>query len=176
MKTALYPGTFDPITNGHIDLIERGLKIADQVVVAVAEYSGKSTVLSMEERVAIIEEVFRDNDRVEVGSISGLLVDYARETGATMVLRGLRAVSDFEHEFQMALINRKLYPPMETIFMMPRLRYTFLSSSAVKELAALGGSVTDLVPATVEKELKKRIPELKLLLKAAPRDAETNKP
>ena len=157
MKTALYPGTFDPITNGHIDLIERGLKIADQVVVAVAEYSGKSTVFSMKERVAMIDEVFRDNDRVEVGSISGLLVDYARETGATMVLRGLRAISDFEHEFQMALINRKLYPPMETIFMMPSEPYFYLSSRLIKEAASHDGDISAFVPDFVARELVARL-------------------
>jgi len=160
MKIAIYPGTFDPITNGHIDLVERGLKIVDKVVIAVAEYSGKTTLFTMEERLEMIGQIFRDNPRVDVGSFSGLLVDYARELGATLVLRGLRAVSDFEHEFQMALMNRNLYPSIETIFMMPRLRYTFTSSSSVKEVAALGGSVSDLVPPIVERRLNENISRL----------------
>ena len=148
-KIAIYPGSFDPITNGHIDIIQRGAKIFPRILIAVLESPKKQTLFSAAERVEMIREIFRDRPQIEVRSFSGLLVDFARENGADVVIRGLRAVSDFEYELQMALMNKKISPALETLFMMPSLRYIFLSSSIIKEAFSLGGNVADLVPPIV---------------------------
>lgn len=156
-RKAVYPGSFDPITNGHVDIIERGLKIFDRIIVAVLENPKKQPLFSTKERVRMIHDIFSDQKRIEVQSFDGLLVDFVRENNATIVIRGLRAISDFEYEFQMTLMNRKLNPDIETLFMMPNISYSFLSSNLVKEVSMLGGNLTDLVPADVEKKLKKSI-------------------
>ena len=154
----IYPGSFDPLTLGHDDIIRRTLRLADRVVVAVAETAtqAKRAAFTVEERVALIEEVYRDEPRVEVVSFSGLLVDFARERDAMVIIRGLRAMSDFEYEFQMALMNRSLSPEIEVIFMAPASSYTFLSSSLVREVAALGGDVSPYVPEPVLRRLTER--------------------
>lgn len=146
MKLAIYPGTFDPITNGHLYIIERSLAIFDNVTVAVAKSPKKQPLFSVERRVEFIRQAFADDPRVQVESFDSLLVEYARARGASVVLRGLRAVSDFEYELQMALMNKKLENSIETVFMMPSLRYIFLSSTIVKEAATFGGDVSGLVP------------------------------
>jgi len=158
-NTAIYPGSFDPITNGHVDIIERGLKIFDGILVAVLENPSKDRLFTAEERMAMIRDIFSSQPQVEVQSFRGLLVDFAKKSKARIVIRGLRAVSDFESEFQMALMNHKLNPDLETFFMMPSIHYTFLSSSLVKEVHRLGGCVRDFVPAVVERRLdeKKRL-------------------
>lgn len=160
-KRAIYPGSFDPITNGHIDIIERGLKIFNEIIVAVLENPKKEALFSTEERVAMIKEIFASNPQVKVKSFDGLLVDFARKNKARIVIRGLRAVSDFEYEFQMALMNRKLYPELETLFMMPSLNYTFLSSRLVKEIYMLGGCIKGLVPEAVEHRLRLKFSKLR---------------
>jgi pantetheine-phosphate adenylyltransferase len=153
-KRAVYPGSFDPLTNGHVDIIQRGLKIFDTIIVAVLENPKKRTLFSSRDRVRMIRDVFDAKDRVEVRAFRGLLADFLRRNRATTVIRGLRAVSDFEYELQMALMNRALDPTIETLFMMPSLHYTFLSSSLVKEVVTLGGRVEGLVPPAVERRLK----------------------
>ncbi len=158
---AIYPGSFDPITNGHVDIIERGLKIFDHILVAVLENPKKQALFTTEERVAMISQLFASEPRVEVKSFDGLLVDFARQNKANIVIRGLRAVSDFEFEFQMALMNRKLNPELETLFMMPSINYTFLSSRLVKEIYMLGGCIKGLVPEEVERRLRKKISNLR---------------
>ena len=154
----IYPGSFDPLTLGHDDIIRRALRLAGEVVVAVAETAtqSKRTAFTIEERVDLIEEVYRDEPRVRVVSFSGLLVDFARACDARVIIRGLRAVSDFEYEFQMALMNRSLSPEIEVIFMAPASSYTFLSSSLVREVAALGGDVAPYVPEPVLHRLADR--------------------
>jgi pantetheine-phosphate adenylyltransferase len=154
--TAVYPGTFDPITNGHSDLVERASCLFSKVVVAVAAGSSKQTTFSFEERVALAGEVLAGLPGVEVCGFRGLLVDYTRTCGAQIILRGLRAVSDFEYEFQLAGMNRRLYPGVETMFMMPAERYTYLSASMVREIAALGGDVSEFVHAKVLAALRER--------------------
>ncbi len=156
MKKALYPGSFDPITNGHVDILERASRIFDIVEVAVLENPSKSPLFTVEERVDMIREIFRGKSNIRVGSFRGLLVEYARRTRADVIIRGLRAISDFEYEFQMALMNFKLNPSIEIIFMMPRVEYSFLSSKLVKEIYSLGGSLPELVPEVVDRELKKK--------------------
>ncbi len=156
-NTAVYPGFFDPITNGHVDIIRRGLKIFDKIIVAVLKNPKKNALFSTKERVAMIKETFADDPRIEVKAFDGLLVDFAKKNRAKTVMRGLRAVSDFEYEFQMALMNRKLNPEIETLFMMPSVDYSFLSSRLVKEVFALGGCVRDLVPKAVEKRLREKL-------------------
>ncbi len=164
---AVYPGSFDPITNGHVDIIQRGLKIFDSILIAVLENPKKKTLFTTKQRVSMIQEVFADHDNVEVKSFDGLLVEFAKKNKAKIVIRGLRAVSDFENEFQMALMNRKLNPEIETFFLMPNVDYSFLSSKLVKEVFLLGGCVKDLVPTTVEKRLitkfRKRHPDSHLI-------------
>jgi len=152
-KIAIYPGSFDPITNGHVDIIERALKIFNGILVAVLENPSKDRLFTVEERMGMIRDIFSSKPEVKVQSFQGLLVDFAQKNKARVVIRGLRAVSDFEYEFQMALMNRKLNPDLETFFMMPSIGYTFLSSSLVKEVHRLGGCVRDLVPAIVERQL-----------------------
>lgn len=156
MRCAIYPGSFDPITKGHIDVIQRAAKLFDEVVVAVAFNDQKKTLFTPDERVAMIAEVVNGGSNVRVTRFTGLLVDFAREQQAVAVVRGLRAVSDFEFEFQMALMNRKLEPTIETIFLTPREEYTYLSSRIVKEIARLGGNVDAFVPPSVAKALAER--------------------
>ncbi len=156
MTTVVYPGTFDPITNGHRDLIERAALRFDCVIVAVAGSTSKSTTFPMDERVALAREVLADIEGVEVSGFDGLLVDFARQRGAGVILRGLRAVSDFEYEFQLASMNRRLAPGVETMFLTPAEQYAFLSSSLVREIAALGGDVSPFVHPTVEAALRGR--------------------
>jgi len=159
MAIAIYPGSFDPITNGHLDVAARATRLFDRVILAVAQNSSKSGLFGHEERVELIRQATGDLAGVEVSQFSGLLVDYARSVGAGTVIRGLRAVSDFEYEFQMALMNRQLAPGVETIFLMPRQEYTYLSSRLVKEVAALGGAIEDFVPAAVARELRRKFPQ-----------------
>jgi len=150
-RIALYPGSFDPVTRGHEDLICRSLALADRLIVAVAVNGAKSPLFSVDERLALLKETVRGEPRVEVRSFEGLLADFAGEVGATMVVRGLRAVSDFEYEFQMALMNRQLNHDLETVFLVPDLNLTFVSSSLVREVARFGGDVGPFVhPAVVE--------------------------
>ena len=158
-RLAVYPGSFDPITNGHVDLIERGARLFDRVIVAVLTNTSKQPLFSVPERVAMMREVFRARPNVEVETFEGLLVDYVRRRQASVIVRGLRAVADFEYELQMALMNRHLDADIETVFMMPDERYTYVSSHLVREVAALGGSIAGLVPAVVEARLAtKRVP------------------
>lgn len=153
---AIYPGTFDPITFGHMDVVERAAQLFPQVVILVARNTSKQPLFSDEERITMIRELFRGRTGIEVEGFDGLLVDYARRRKASVLIRGLRAVSDFEYEFQMALTNRKLSSTLETIFLVPREQYTYLNSSIVREIARLGGDVSDFVPPNVRRRLKKR--------------------
>jgi pantetheine-phosphate adenylyltransferase len=155
-KIAIYPGTFDPITNGHVDLIQRGLRIFDQIIVAVALNPKKAQLFTIDERVRMAEEAIKGLGNVKVEPFDGLLMDYARGKGASAIIRGLRAVSDFEYELQMALMNRRLDSEIETVFMMPSEEYSYLTSSIVKEVASLNGSVKGLVPEVVEKAFRKK--------------------
>lgn len=156
MKTALYAGSFDPITRGHEDLIRRSLAFADRLVVAVATNVAKQPLFSIEERERFIALSVGSDPRVDIRRFQGLLVNFAREVGATITIRGLRAVSDFEYEYQMALMNRHLYPELETLFMVPALELTFLSSSLVREVARFGGNISELVHPVVERALRER--------------------
>lgn len=157
MRLAIYPGTFDPITNGHLDLLKRALKLFDRIIISVARNPSKSPLFSEQERIALIKAVVGRNSRVTVDSFDGLLVDYVQKKRATSVVRGLRAISDFEYELQMALMNRKLDSTFETVFLMPNEKYTYLNSSIVREIARLGGDVRGLVPPAVHRALKKKI-------------------
>jgi pantetheine-phosphate adenylyltransferase len=158
-RLAIYPGSFDPLTRGHEDIVIRALGFAEKVVVAVAHRrtQQKSGLFSIQERVEMIQEVFKDEPRVEAAEFDGLLVEYARKRNARLMIRGLRAVSDFEYEFQMALMNRQLWPDIETIFLAPDTQYSYLSASLVREIASLGGDVTDFVPPVVLERLKKKL-------------------
>ena len=153
---AVYPGTFDPVTNGHIDLVERSLTIFDEVIVAVAENPKKAPLFSLEERLAMFKAVTRRYRRVMIEGFDGLLVDYVRHKKAVAIIRGLRAVSDFEYEMQMALMNRRLDDDIETVFLMPNEAYSFITSTIVKEAASYGGDVSSLVPKTVVGKLQKK--------------------
>jgi pantetheine-phosphate adenylyltransferase len=155
-KIAVYPGSFDPITYGHLDIIERGLEVFDEIIIAVARNSGKKGLFSPEERIRHIREALGDNPRVKVDTFEGLLVDYVVSTGAKVILRGLRAVSDFEYEFQIAQMNHNLKSEVETVFMMTSVPYGYLSSSIVKEVASLKGPVESLVPPVVRKALAEK--------------------
>jgi len=157
MKIAIYPGTFDPITNGHLDIVQRAARLFDKVIVTIARNSSKNPMFTEQERLALIKAAVKGNKRVAVDIFDGLLVEYARKKKATAIVRGLRAISDFEYEFQMALMNRKLNDQCETVFMMPNAKYTFLNSSIVREIARLGGDVKDFVPPVVQRALDARI-------------------
>jgi pantetheine-phosphate adenylyltransferase len=154
---ALYPGTFDPPTNGHVDLIERGSKLFDHLTVAILVNPVKNPLFTVEERVEMLEEVTGPIGNVSVATFDGLMVEFARREGATAVLRGIRAISDYEHEFQMALMNRRLAPEIETVFLQPAGRYSFVSSRMVKEVFSFGGDISGLVPPNVVKKLRVRI-------------------
>jgi pantetheine-phosphate adenylyltransferase len=154
---AIYPGSFDPITNGHLDLIERGSRVFDRVVVAVLRNERKQPLFTADERMEMLREVVRGFSNVEVDSFDGLLVDYAAGKGAHLIMRGIRAVSDYEYELQMALMNRRLRPEIETVFLMSGEAYSFISSQLVKEVIRLGGNISGLVPPLVEATLKKRL-------------------
>jgi len=156
MRTAIYPGSFDPLTNGHLDVIQRAAKLFDRVVVAVAKNDGKRPLFTLDERFALVEKAVKHLPNVEADTFDGLLVEYVVDRKAQAIVRGLRAVSDFEFEFQLALMNRKLNENIETIFMMPKDTYTFLSSRIVKEIARLGGDVGAFVPAHVRSVLTKK--------------------
>jgi pantetheine-phosphate adenylyltransferase len=156
MKLGIYPGTFDPITNGHLDLIERGLRIFDEIIIAVAPSPKKQPLFDLKERLQLIRESVKDCQNVKVEAFSGLLVEYVKDKGGIAIIRGLRAVSDFEYELQMALMNRRLDMNIETVFMMPSEEFSFLTSTIVKEVASFGGSVKGLVPEVVDAALKKK--------------------
>jgi pantetheine-phosphate adenylyltransferase len=156
-RTAVYPGSFDPLTNGHVDVIDRALGIFDQLIVAVAANPEKrQTLFSVEERMALISAALKGRDRVEVSSFTGLTVEYARSRGATTLVKGLRAYSDFDAELQQALMNRKLAPDIHTVFLMSSFAHIYVSSSILKDIASYGGNVADLVPAAVAKALKEK--------------------
>lgn len=155
-QIAVYPGTFDPVTNGHLDLVRRASERFDRVVMAILENEDKTPLFTVEERIELLKFAVADIPRVEVDSFNGLLVDYLRQLNAGVILRGIRAVSDFESEMQMAMMNRKLAPEVETVFLLPSVEYSFLSSRLVREVARLGGSLTGLVPVEVEQALCKR--------------------
>ena len=156
-RLALYPGSFDPLTNGHVDIIKRGGRLFDRIVVAILLNLEKAPLFTADERVAAAREVFKDQPNVEVDTFGGLLVDYARQREASVIVRGLRAISDFEYELQMALMNRRLNSELETVFMMPAEPYTFVSSRLVKEVFALGGAIDGLVPDVVETRLRAKL-------------------
>ncbi len=158
-KIVLYPGTFDPITNGHLDLIERATRLFDKVIVAVANSSGKNPLFDIEQRISLVEKAVADLDNVSVCGFKGLLVDLAKEKNATVLLRGLRAVSDFEYEFQLANMNRQLAPDVESLFLTPSQKYSFISSTLVREVASLGGDVSRFVPPVVLTELLNKFQE-----------------
>lgn len=157
MPKVVYPGSFDPISYGHIDLVERGLKVFGELTVAVAHNEGKSPLFTMEERVEMVREVLRDVRNVKIDSYDGMTVDYVRSAGASMILRGIRTISDFEYEFQMALTNRHFADDVEMVFMMTSSKYSYLSSHFIKEIVALGGDVSAFVPPLVEKRLKEKL-------------------
>jgi pantetheine-phosphate adenylyltransferase len=161
LKTALYPGTFDPIHFGHLDVIRRAADLFDRVIVTLAVNSGKQTLFSLAERRAQIEQALKDIPRAEVGECPGLLVDYARQQGAAAIVRGVRAVSDFEYEFQMALTNRKLDEKITTVFLMPHERFSYLNSSIVREVARLGGQVECFVPGFIAEAMTRKFAEEK---------------
>ena len=154
---AIYPGSFDPVTNGHLDLIARGSRIFDHLVVAILSNSSKNPLFTVEERVEMLKEATRSLGNVSIATFDGLMVDFARQVDASAVLRGIRAISDYEHEFQMALMNRRLAPEVETVFLQPAGRYSFVSSRMVKEVFSFGGDITGLVPPNVLKRLRARI-------------------
>ena len=156
MKIAVYPGTFDPVTNGHIDIIKRSLKIFDHVIIAAALNPKKAPIFKVSERIEMIKEATQDLSRIEVEPFEGLLVDYVKKKKATAIIRGLRAVSDFEYELQMALMNRKLDQEIETVFLMPSEEYSYLTSTLIKEVATYGGETKGLVPPCVAKMLKNK--------------------
>lgn len=157
MTTAIYPGSFDPLTFGHLDVIERSARLFDKVIVSILTNAQKAPLFSLEERIEIMREILKPRfENVEVDVFHGLLVDYARQKKAQVIVRGIRAVTDYEYEFQMALMNRRLNADIETVFMMPAEQYSYLSSRLVKEIAELGGSVSGLVPETVENRLIQR--------------------
>jgi pantetheine-phosphate adenylyltransferase len=154
---AIYPGSFDPLTNGHLDLVQRGAKLFNHLTVAVLNNPGKNPLFTVAERVEMLEEATRSIENVSVATFDGLMVEFARQQGASAVLRGIRAISDYEYEFQMALMNRRLAPEVETVFLQPAGRYSFVSSRMLKEVFTFGGDITGLVPPDVFKRLRERI-------------------
>jgi len=156
-RIAIYPGSFDPVTNGHLDIIERGLKIFDRIIVTILHNPQKKTLFSLAERIELLETCLADCANVDVASYDGLLVDYAEKRQAHAILRGMRAVSDFEYEFQLALMNRKLKKEIQTVFLMTGLRWIFTSSSIIKEAAQFGGDIDDMVPAEVNRKLMEKL-------------------
>jgi pantetheine-phosphate adenylyltransferase len=168
---AIFPGSFDPITNGHLDIIERGLSVFEQVKIAILMNLEKKPLFTVEERVDIIRETYRGEPRVTVDTFTGLLVDYAERVGASVIVRGIRAISDFEYEFQMALMNRRLNPRIETVFMMPAESYSYVSSRLVKEVFQLGGRVRDMVPPVVERRLRQKHGTVPVVAETAPAPA-----
>jgi pantetheine-phosphate adenylyltransferase len=156
-RIALYPGSFDPLTNGHLDILSRARRLADRVIVAILENDAKTPLFSVAERIGMIQEIVADDPAVSVRSFSGLLVDFAKESGATLIVRGLRAISDYEYELQMALMNRRLTPEVETVFLMAKEEYSYVSSRLVKEVVRLRGSVRGLVPESVRKRLAEKL-------------------
>jgi pantetheine-phosphate adenylyltransferase len=155
-RIAIYPGSFDPVTNGHIDIVGRGLTLFDKVIVAILHNPSKQSCFSVEERKELLESSLSHFDNIEIDSFGGLLVDYAERRNAIAILRGMRAVSDFEYEFQLALMNRRLKRNVQTVFMMTGLRWIFTSSSIIKEAARFGGDITDMVPEVVDRRLKEK--------------------
>ena len=155
-KIAIYPGSFDPVTNGHLDILKRGLKLFDKIIVAILHNPGKESLFTMQERVEMLKESLKGLKNTEIDTFDGLLVDYAAKRKAHAILRGMRAVSDFEYEFQLALMNRRLNREIQTVFLMTGLRWIFTSSSIIKEAAQFGGNIEGMVPATVLKKLKKK--------------------
>lgn len=156
MRTAIYPGTFDPVTNGHMDILKRASQFFDELIIAVAVDSNKTTLFSLEERIQLLDEATRDIPQVQVKGFEGLTVEFARECGAIAIIRGLRAMQDFEYEFQLALMNKKLAPDIETVFLMTQSEFSFISSSSIKWAASLKGSITEFVPPHVEQALLKK--------------------
>ena len=152
MKVGIYPGSFDPVTNGHIDIIKRSAKLVDTLIVSILENSSKKALFSVEERIQLLEESCKDIENLKIESFSGLLVDFAKEKKANLIIRGLRALTDFEYELQMAQMNKHLHSEIETIFLVTDVKYSFLSSSAIKEVAQFGGDVSDFVPPIVAQE------------------------
>lgn len=161
MKIAVYPGSFDPVTNGHLDIIERASKIFDKVIVGILQNSSKQPMFTVEERLALLQRVTTKLDNVEIDYFSGLLVNYMKRKHAKVIVKGLRAVSDFEYEFQMALMNNKLSPEIETLFMMTSSKYSYLSSSIVKEVARLGGCLKELVPEEIIPDIISKIRDVR---------------
>ena len=155
-KIAIYPGSFDPVTNGHIDIIKRGLKLFDRIIITILENPSKSLLFTLDERIALLNESLKEIDHIEIASYHGLLVDYAKKRNAIAILRGMRAVSDFEYEFQMALMNRKLEREIQTVFLMTGLRWIFTSSSIIKEAAKFGGDIESMVPPVVKDKLEEK--------------------
>ncbi len=153
MRTAVYPGTFDPVTHGHLDILHRAVDLFDKVIIAVAANSNKETLFTLTERQELLRKEITTMPNVEVGAFSGLTVDFARQCGAVALIRGLRAMTDFEYEFQLALMNKKLAPDIETVFLMTKSEYSFISSSAIKWAASLNGSISEFVPPNVEKAI-----------------------
>lgn len=155
-RIAIYPGSFDPVTNGHLDIVKRGLKIFDKIIVAILHNAAKSSLFTVEERMGMLQQSMQKIPNLEFDTFSGLLVDYAEQRKAHAILRGMRAVSDFEYEFQMALMNRRLKRDIQTVFLMTGLRWIFTSSSIIKEAAQFGGDIEDMVPAIVNEKLKEK--------------------
>ncbi|MBN2283198.1 MAG: pantetheine-phosphate adenylyltransferase [Deltaproteobacteria bacterium] len=160
-KTAVYPGSFDPITNGHLDIIKRGLRIFDKIIIVIGYNPNKTSLFTVEERTELIRQAVSNDPRISIDSYAGLLVDYIKNSEACCILRGLRAMSDFEYEFQLALMNRRLNRNVETVFLMTGSKWFYCNSRIIKEAASLGGSVKGMVPDVVLKQLKKKYPEMK---------------
>ncbi|MCA1787503.1 MAG: pantetheine-phosphate adenylyltransferase [Desulfobacteraceae bacterium] len=160
-RIAIYPGSFDPLTNGHLDVIQRALEIFDEVIVAILRNPSKKALFSTEERLEMIRQSFNGNDALKVDAFDGLLVDYARMKNAVAIIRGMRAISDFENEFQMALMNRKLHKDVQSVFLMTGFRWIFTSSSIIKEAAQFGGDISEMVPEPVKLKLMEKFPALK---------------